>query len=242
MPPGVRSRLAIALCLVSAGAVGLPAGAFAQTAHGGTAAAPSAGSGSTPSAGRSQPANGGAGTTGGSVYGRRFRAPARPTPRPVARPPARSTPPAPTPGPVRDGRFPVAGPHSYPGADGRFGAQRPGRIHQGQDISAAEGTPLVSVRTGTVIARGFQAAGAGNYVVIAGATDNRSYVFMHMRTGSVLVENGSRVVAGQRIGDVGSTGRSSGAHLHFEIWSGRWFGGGRPIDPLPDLLRWDRYS
>jgi murein DD-endopeptidase MepM/ murein hydrolase activator NlpD len=65
---------------------------------------------------------------------------------------------------------------------------------------------------------------------------------MHMRTGSVRVREGQRVRTGQRIGDVGTTGSSSGPHLHFEVWVGGWFAGGHPIDPLPLLRVWDRWS
>ena len=54
------------------------------------------------------------------------------------------------------------------------------------------------------------------------------------------MREGDRVATGQRLADVGSTGSSSGPHLHFEIWSGAWYGGGHAIDPLPDLKRWDR--
>jgi murein DD-endopeptidase MepM/ murein hydrolase activator NlpD len=130
----------------------------------------------------------------------------------------------------------VAGPHSY--GDG-FGVDRGDHIHMGQDIPAAEGTPLVSPRPGVVRAVGYSASGAGNYVVIFDAGRNRSYVFMHLQTGSTVVSEGQSVSAGQRIGRVGSTGDATGPHLHFEDWIGAWYAGGHAIDPLPDLRSWD---
>jgi murein DD-endopeptidase MepM/ murein hydrolase activator NlpD len=57
-----------------------------------------------------------------------------------------------------------------------------------------------------------------------------------------VVREGQRIRTGQRIGEVGSTGGSSGPHLHFEIWRGAWFDGGEAIDPLPYLTAWDRWS
>ena len=138
----------------------------------------------------------------------------------------------------RHHRFPLAGPFSWGGSDGRFGAPRRGHTHQGQDLAAAEGTPIVAPAGGVVEAVRYQAAGAGHYVVLDGAGEDRDYVFMHMRTGSVVVREGQRVRTGQRLGEVGNTGRSFGAHLHFEIWVGGWYAGGHPIDPLPLLRRW----
>jgi murein DD-endopeptidase MepM/ murein hydrolase activator NlpD len=136
------------------------------------------------------------------------------------------------------GVFPVQGPYSLGGADARFGAGRTGHTHRGQDILAAAGTPVVSPRTGSVAWRAFQRDGAGHYLVVRG-DDRRDYVFMHLQDGSLLVEKGQAVAAGERLGAVGSTGRSSGPHLHFEIWPGGWFAeGSQPIDPLPDLLDW----
>lgn len=139
-------------------------------------------------------------------------------------------------------RFPLTGSWSYGGAGGRFGAARPGRRHNGQDLAAAEGTPVVAPRGGTVAHVAYQAAGAGHYVVLSGAGEQRDYVFMHMQTGSVAVRAGQRVLTGQRLGRVGSTGRSFGAHLHFEIWeAGPWYAGGHPVDPLPYLKRWEAW-
>jgi murein DD-endopeptidase MepM/ murein hydrolase activator NlpD len=139
-------------------------------------------------------------------------------------------------------RFPLAGPFSYGGPDSRFGAPRPGHSHQGQDLAAAAGTPVVAPRGGLIEAVQYQASGAGNYVVLDGEGESRDYVFMHLRTGSVVVKQGQRVRTGQRIGDVGSTGESSGPHLHFEVWDGPWYAGGHPIDPLPLLRVWDSWS
>ena len=139
-------------------------------------------------------------------------------------------------------RFPVAGPHSFGGPDLRFGAAREGHTHMGQDIPAAEGTPVVAPRGGTISARGYDPAGAGNYLVIDAGGENFDYVFMHLQTGSLLVGRGDRVATGQRIANVGTTGHSTGPHLHFEIWRGAWFAGGKAIDPLPALKAWDRSS
>jgi murein DD-endopeptidase MepM/ murein hydrolase activator NlpD len=139
-------------------------------------------------------------------------------------------------------RFPLAGPFTYSGSGGNFGADRPGRLHQGQDLLAASGTPVVAPRGGVVEKVAYQAGGAGNYIVVRGGGENRTYVFMHLLDESTRVREGQRVVTGQRLADVGSTGSSSGAHLHFEIWVGPWFDGGRAIDPLPDLRRWDAWS
>ena len=140
---------------------------------------------------------------------------------------------------VRHHRFPLSGPFTYGGADGRFGAKRKGHSHQGQDLSAAEGTPVLAPRGGIVKAVQYQAAGAGHYVVVDGADEDRDYVFMHLRTGSIPVREGQSVRTGQQIGQVGNTGRSFGAHLHFEVWTGGgWYSGGRAVDPLPLLRAW----
>jgi len=78
------------------------------------------------------------------------------------------------------GVFPVRGAFNFGGSDARFGAPRHGHIHQGQDVLAAEGTPLVAPVSGTVSYTAYQAAAAGYYVVIHGG-DGRDYVLMHLR-------------------------------------------------------------
>lgn len=154
-------------------------------------------------------------------------------------PKPKPAPKAPAPAPTSDHVFPVQGPFSFGGKDSRFGAGRKGHTHQGQDLSAAEGTPLVAPWDSTVEVVKYQAGGAGYYVVLDGNGEDRDYVFMHLRKGSTLVKVGETVRKGQRFAEVGNTGSSSGAHLHFEIWvDGGWYTGGRPIDPLPFLQAW----
>ncbi|HVL94257.1 MAG TPA: M23 family metallopeptidase [Solirubrobacteraceae bacterium] len=137
------------------------------------------------------------------------------------------------------GVFPVGGTGWTFGGDGaRFGARRNGHVHQGQDIMAPEGTPVLAPRAGFVFWRAVQKGGAGHYLVVR-ADDGRDYVFMHLVAGSETVAKGDPVAAGQAIAQVGSTGSSEGPHLHFEIWPGGWYGkDAKPIDPRPDLEAW----
>ena len=169
-----------------------------------------------------------------------------PEPRPRTKPKPRPRPapkPAPRPKPTpsrRGGSFPVRGSWTFGGSGGRFGAGRPGRTHEGQDISAPSGSPVVSPLAGTVAFVDYQKAGAGWYVVV-NTDDGRSLFFAHLQTGSVVVKPGARVRAGSTLARVGSTGASSGPHLHFEIWNGGWRDrAGRPVDPLPQLQAWAR--
>lgn len=183
--------------------------------------------------------------------GRRLRARAAHTrvglrvvaaPRPAPAPPPLAPPPPPppsaAPAAIGGGIFPVHGPYTLGGEDARFAADRGGRLHRGQDIIAADGTPVVAPRAGTVYWRAYQGGGAGHYLVIRGV-DGRDYVFMHLQAASPLAP-GTPVAAGTPVGAVGSTGSSSGAHLHFEIWPEGWYSSERsqPIDPLPELRAW----
>jgi murein DD-endopeptidase MepM/ murein hydrolase activator NlpD len=137
--------------------------------------------------------------------------------------------------------FPILGAHDFGGAGGRFGAGRAGHTHEGQDVMAKCGTPLVAARGGRVQYSGYQSA-AGNYVVIDGKGTGYDMGYMHLLEPSPLQE-GMTVRTGEPIGVVGSTGSSTACHLHFEIWTAPgWYEGGSPIDPLSHLLRWDEYS
>ncbi len=147
-----------------------------------------------------------------------------------------------SPAPATKGhRFPLVGPFTFGGSGSRFGAARSGHTHQGQDVAAPDGTPVVAPRTGTVEVVRYQASGAGHYIVLDGDGEDRDYVFMHLRARSIVVTEGQRVRIGAPLGQVGNTGVSFGAHLHFEVWiGGGWYTGGQPIDPLPLLRAWAR--
>ena len=157
----------------------------------------------------------------------------------VAKPaPAPAPTPSPAPAPSGSGVFPVRGAFTFGNEGSRFGAGRVGHTHEGQDMMAAEGTPVVSPLTGTVAFVQYQPGGAGWYIVLD-ADDGRSLFFAHLKTGSISVTAGQRVSAGTQIAQVGSTGSSTGPHLHFEIWEGGWRNkGGRPVDPLAQLRAW----
>ncbi len=146
-----------------------------------------------------------------------------------------------TPAPLNAGvhRFPLAGAFSWGGSGSRFGAARNGHRHQGQDLAAAEGTPLVAVVTGTISWRAYQSGGAGHYLVLDSDTEDYNYVYMHLQSGSLLVGKGDRVAVGDHIANVGNTGSAEGPHLHFEIWDGPWYAGGHPVDPYPFLKSWE---
>jgi murein DD-endopeptidase MepM/ murein hydrolase activator NlpD len=136
----------------------------------------------------------------------------------------------------------VVGSHEYGEADARFGANRGGRRHEGQDVFAKPGTPLVAVRDGVVVdaggARGLYTGGGGNSLVFYSPMDDRSYVYLHMLK-PPLVNEGQQVQAGQLVGQLGCTGSCYGPHLHFEIRLGRADFGveTKAIDPLEFLKR-----
>jgi murein DD-endopeptidase MepM/ murein hydrolase activator NlpD len=133
-------------------------------------------------------------------------------------------------------RFPVRGTWNFGGFAASFGG---GRGHKGQDVFARCGTPLVAARGGTVKFKAFHAR-AGHYIVIDGEATGVDYAYMHLRSASPL-SKGDRVRTGQVIGEVGDTGRATGCHLHFEMWSAPgWFSGGEAMDPLPSLSAWAR--
>ena len=116
---------------------------------------------------------------------------------------------------------------------GDFGAKRSGgRRHQGVDLLAEEGSPVVAVRSGKVRV-GDVPNGMGRFVVITHRNGMRT-LYGHLS--EVYVKDQSRVRQGQVIGAVGKTGNASAEgvlpHLHFEIRQGE-----TKIDPTPILSR-----
>jgi murein DD-endopeptidase MepM/ murein hydrolase activator NlpD len=100
------------------------------------------------------------------------------------------------------------------------------RFHQGVDVAAPEGAPVAARAEGVVVYAGW-AEGYGLVVVL---DHGRGYQTLYAHLRRVQVPPGSWVRAGGVIGEVGSTGRSTGPHLHFEVRYREV-----PVDPLPYL-------
>jgi murein DD-endopeptidase MepM/ murein hydrolase activator NlpD len=111
---------------------------------------------------------------------------------------------------------------------GKRGAGDRQSYHRGVDLRAAPGTAVYSVQSGRVAYAGRGVRGYGNLVVIRHEA-GLSTVYAH--NSKILVRVGQKVVQGQRIARTGSTGRSRGPHLHFEIRSG--LGAVDPIRYIP---------
>jgi murein DD-endopeptidase MepM/ murein hydrolase activator NlpD len=113
-------------------------------------------------------------------------------------------------------RWPVAGPVTSP-----FG-ERWGRMHNGIDIGVSTGTPIGAAAAGTVVMADWF-GGYGNCVIV---DHGGGWVTLYAHQSRIDVDEGDSVAAGQTVGLVGSTGHSTGPHLHFEVRIG-----GTPNDP-----------
>jgi murein DD-endopeptidase MepM/ murein hydrolase activator NlpD len=142
--------------------------------------------------------------------GRRSSSSGGPTSTPVSNAPVSFL--RPVPGPIGDG----------------FGAPRNGYSHEGLDFPVPYGTRVGAAGVGTTIFAGYNNGGFGNLVVIQ---HRLGYTTWYAHLASITSWVGEQVEGGTRIGYVGSTGHSTGPHLHFEV---RHYD--TPIDPLPLLL------
>lgn len=103
-----------------------------------------------------------------------------------------------------------------------------GRFHEGIDFAGPPGSPNRAAAAGTVISAGWDDGGYGNMVIIRHAS---GIYTLYGHANSVAVSVGQHVEADQIVSYEGSTGSSTGPHLHFEVWTGMW----SPIDPAPFL-------
>ncbi len=118
---------------------------------------------------------------------------------------------------------PVAGPVSFVDS---WGAPRSGHTHQGVDMMADYGTPIVAIVSGTITYAAYDGSG-GNMLFLSGS-DGNDYWYMHNQEN--FVGEGAQVTVGEQIATVGDTGNAAGTpHLHFEFHPGR----GAAVNPTP---------
>ena len=163
------------------------------------------------------------------------------TPEPTASPSAAPTPaPTPTPVPVEDPYVPgftvieseIGGTHAWPVPEHFDVTQGYGDQHAALDIAADTGTPVIATDDGTITVtqtwNGIVTKGDSNsYGNMVQVTHADGTVTLYAHLSEINVRQGDTVVRGQQIGRVGSTGNSSGPHLHFEVRSN-----GSKVDPM----------
>jgi murein DD-endopeptidase MepM/ murein hydrolase activator NlpD len=130
--------------------------------------------------------------------------------------------------PVFNAMWPTRGEiTTYFGEVGRYSP----RGHAGLDVAAPEGTPILAIDDGEILKAYWNGDGYGGLVIIAHVS---GYETWYGHLDSFSVAPGERVKRGQRIGDMGSTGFSTGPHLHFEVRED-----GQLLDPLKFLREAD---
>ncbi|WP_307847706.1 murein hydrolase activator EnvC family protein [Metabacillus bambusae] len=107
------------------------------------------------------------------------------------------------------------------------GAQK---LHSGIDIANSTGTPIVASASGTVI-RSHYSSSYGNVVYISHNINGQVYTTLYAHMEARHVSAGQSVSKGQQVGTLGSTGQSTGPHLHFEIHKGPWNGASSSVNP-----------
>lgn len=97
------------------------------------------------------------------------------------------------------------------------------KLHGGIDFAAPAGTPIYAAAGGYVSVAGWSSGGYGNYVVIYHGTmnDGKAYSTLYGHMSRIAAKQGTYVKQGDIIGYVGSTGNSTGNHLHLEVWQGK---------------------
>ena len=97
------------------------------------------------------------------------------------------------------------------------------KLHGGIDFAAPAGTPIYAAASGYVSVAGWSTGGYGNYVVIYHGTmsDGKAYSTLYGHMSRIAAKQGTYVKQGEIIGYVGSTGNSTGNHLHLEVWQGK---------------------
>lgn len=96
------------------------------------------------------------------------------------------------------------------------------KLHAGIDFAAPGGTPIYAAASGYVQVAGWSTGGYGNYVIIyhGKMTDGNAYTTLYGHMKSIATTAGKYVKQGELIGYVGTTGNSTGNHLHLEVWKG----------------------
>ncbi len=94
-------------------------------------------------------------------------------------------------------------------------------FHSGIDLTAPEGTEIVASAGGKIYKTGYEPNGLGNYVKIQHDVNGETYytAYGHMLDNSVVVSEGQIVNAGDKLGIIGTSGRSTGIHVHFMLMS-----------------------
>ena len=104
-------------------------------------------------------------------------------------------------------------------------------MHPGIDLAGAYGTPIYATADGTVLRAGWNAGGYGNLVEV---DHGRGITTRYGHMSAILVSAGQHITRGQQIGRMGSTGRSTGNHLHYEVRID-----GRAVNPIPFMKSTD---
>lgn len=113
-----------------------------------------------------------------------------------------------------------------------------GTFHAGLDFAAPIGTPIYAAADGVVVEgrERYNVSGFGSWIWLdCQDSVGKDFIYGHVKHDGIMVKAGDRVRAGQQIGVVGNEGKSTGAHLHFEVWGSPGRLGGPHQDPAPYL-------